>query len=79
MLYSQGENRRTWPQSRTLAATVGAGLVDLHGQAAPDQVGGGGQADGACADDGNGKGFVPWSWVDLPSDWLIPNFQNFGN
>ena len=34
-----------------------AGLVDLHGKAAPDQVGGGGQADGACADDGNGEGF----------------------
>ena len=33
-----------------------AGLVDLHGQAAPDQVGGSGEADRAGADDGDGEG-----------------------
>ncbi len=31
------------------------GLIELHGQAALDQVGGGGQSDGAGADHGDGK------------------------
>ena len=45
-----------------------AGLVDLHGQAALDQVGGGGQADRACADDGNGEGIRARSWEAPWSD-----------
>jgi hypothetical protein len=44
-----------------------AGLVDLHGKATLDQVGGGSEADRACADDGNGEDIrrshwrSPWS------------------
>ena len=55
MTSPQVENRRTCDHSRTAAAGGRSGLQDQGFDAALDEVGGGGQADGAGSDDDDGQ------------------------
>ena len=58
MLYSQGENMRTWPHWRTACPACGPGFEHDRFHAALQHVGGGGEADRARAQDGDGLASV---------------------
>ena len=54
MLYSHGENMRTWPHWRTACADLRPRLEHDRLQAAFQHMRGGGEADGTGAQDGDG-------------------------